>query len=64
MKYDFSDDIQRGIIFLSKYSQDFYLQISSLVNPEYFEYPIHSNFFKAIQGYYDEYHEIVTGKRR
>ena len=58
MKYDFSDDIQRGIIFLSKYSQDFYLQISSLVNPEYFEYPIHSNFFKAIQGYYDEYHEI------
>ena len=58
MKYDFSDDIQRGILFLSKYSQDFYLQISSLVNPEYFEYPIHANFFKSIQKYYEEYHEI------
>ena len=58
MKYDFSDDIQRGILFLSKYSQDFYLQISSLVNPEYFEYPIHSNFYRSIQKYYEEYHEI------
>tara|TARA_R110000824_G_scaffold128983_3_gene290156 strand:- start:24182 stop:25480 length:1299 start_codon:yes stop_codon:yes gene_type:complete len=58
MKYDFSDDIQRGILFLSKYSRDFYLQISSLVKPDYFEYPIHSNIFKAIQSYYEDYMDI------
>jgi len=58
MKYDFSDDIQRGILYLSKYSRDFYLQISSLVNPEYFEYPIHSNFFRSIRKYYEDYHDI------
>jgi archaellum biogenesis ATPase FlaH len=58
MKYDFSDNIQRGIIFLAKYSKDFYLQICSLVKPEYFEYPIHSNFYKAIKDYYEEYHSI------
>ena len=58
MKYDFSDNIQRGIIFLSKYSRDFYLQICSMVKPEYFEYPIHSNFFLAIRKYYEDYHDI------
>ena len=58
IKYDFSDDIQRGILYLSKYSKDFYLQISSLVNPEYFEYPIHANFFRAIKNYYEDYHDI------
>jgi len=58
MKYDFSDNIQRGIIFLSKYSRDFYLQICSLVKPEYFEYPIHSNFFLSIKKYYEDYHDI------
>ena len=58
MKYDFSDNIQRGILFLSKYNRDFYLQISSLVKPEYFEYPIHSNFFQAIKKYYEDYHDI------
>jgi len=58
MKYDFSDNIQRGIIFLTKYSKDFYLQICSLVKPEYFEYPIHSNFYKAVKDYYEEYHTI------
>lgn len=58
MKYDFSDNIQRGILFLAKYSKDFYLQISSLVKPEYFEYPIHSNFYKAMSRYYEDYHDI------
>tara|TARA_R100000458_G_C8274801_1_gene249775 strand:- start:1579 stop:2877 length:1299 start_codon:yes stop_codon:yes gene_type:complete len=58
MKYDFSDDIQRGILFLSKYSRDFYLQISSLVRPEYFEFPIHSNIFQAISQYYEDYKDI------
>ncbi len=48
MKYDFSDNIQRGILFLSKYSKDFYLQIASLVKPKYFEFPVHANFFRPL----------------
>lgn len=58
MKYDFSDDIQRGILFLSKYSRDFYLQISSLVKPDYFEYPIHANIYSGISKYYEDYKSI------
>jgi replicative DNA helicase len=58
MKYDFSDNIQRGILFLSKYSKDFYLQIASLVKPEYFEFPVHANFYRAISSYYDNYRDI------
>jgi len=58
MQYDFSDDIQRGILFLSKYNRDFYLQISSLVRPEYFEFPIHSNIFQSIRQYYEDYKDI------
>tara|TARA_R110000824_G_scaffold120991_9_gene276848 strand:- start:724 stop:2022 length:1299 start_codon:yes stop_codon:yes gene_type:complete len=58
MQYDFSDDIQRGILFLSKYSRDFYLQISSLVRAEYFEYPIHANIYQGISKYYEDYKSI------
>ena len=58
MQYDFSDDIQRGILFLSKYNRDFFLQISSLVRSEYFEFPIHSNIFQSIRQYYEDYKDI------
>jgi replicative DNA helicase len=58
MKYDFSENIQRGILYLSKYNKDFYLQIASLVKPSYFEFPIHGNIYEAIKGYYDSYHKL------
>ena len=58
MKYEFSDNIQRGILFLSKYNQDFLLQIAPLVKSSYFEYPIHSTIFNGIRDFYDEYKKI------
>jgi len=58
MKYDFSENIQRGIIYLSKYNKDFYLQIAPLVKEDYFEYPIHGKIFQAIRGYYEKYHAL------
>tara|TARA_R110000824_G_scaffold116877_3_gene268617 strand:- start:163 stop:1461 length:1299 start_codon:yes stop_codon:yes gene_type:complete len=58
MKYEFSDNIQRGILFLAKYNQDFLLQIAPLVKSSYFEYPIHSTIFNGIKEYYDEYNKI------
>ena len=60
MKYDFSDNIQRGMLFLLKSDTDFYSQITNLVQPEYFEYDIHANIFKTVQKYYNEYRQLPT----
>lgn len=58
--YPFSSNIQRGIIYLSKNNHDFFTQISSLVKPEYFEYPTHEKIYSAIQKHYDEYLMLPT----
>ena len=60
MKYDFSDNIQRGMLFLLKTDKDFYSQIVNLVKPEYFEYSIHSNIFNTVQAYYNDYRLLPT----
>ena len=48
MHYSFSDNIQRGILYLTKHNKSFFSQITSLVKPEYFEYATHANIYKAI----------------
>ena len=58
MKYDFSENIQRGILFLSKYNRDFYLQIASLVKDDYFEFPIHGKLFSTIRYHYEKYNSL------
>ena len=58
MKYDFSENIQRGILFLSKYNRDFYLQIASLVKEGYFEFPIHGKLFSTIRSHYEKYSSL------
>ena len=58
MKYDFSDNIQRGLIYLMKSNSDFYSQIANLVKSEYFEYDIHANIFKTVQKYFNEYKKL------
>jgi len=60
MKYDFSENIQRGILFLSKYNRDFYLQIASLVKDDYFEFPIHGKIFSTIGRHYEKYNSLPT----
>ena len=60
MKYDFSENIQRGVLFLSKYNRDFYLQISSLVKDDYFEFPIHEKIFSSIRTHYEKYSSLPT----
>jgi len=60
MKYDFSDNIQRGMLFLLKSNKDFFSQIVNLVKPEYFEYDIHGNLFRTILKYYYEYKQLPT----
>tara|TARA_R110000737_G_scaffold342841_1_gene368106 strand:+ start:40 stop:1329 length:1290 start_codon:yes stop_codon:yes gene_type:complete len=60
MAYDFSDNIQRGIINLLKSDKDFYLQIVNLVKPEYFEYPSHMKMFEVVEAHYKKYHKLPT----
>jgi replicative DNA helicase len=60
MAYDFSDNIQRGIIYFLKSDVQFYLQIVNLVKPEHFEYPSHSKIFTTVHAYYEKYGKLPT----
>ena len=53
--YQFSENIQRGILYLLKSDKDFYLQIVNLVKPEYFEFPSHSTIFNVVHHHYEKY---------
>ena len=60
MAYDFSENIQRGILYLLKSNKDFYLQIVNLVNPEYFEFPSHAKIFETVRTHYEKYGKLPT----
>ena len=55
MTYSFSDNIQRGIVYLAKHDKDFYSQIVGLIKPEYFEYPSYAFIFDRLKQHYDKY---------
>lgn len=58
MAYDFSENIQRGILYLLKSDKDFYHQIVNLIKPDYFEYPSHARLFLTIQEYFNKYGKL------
>lgn len=58
MAYDFSENIQRSILYLLKSNRDFYLQIVNLVKPEYFEFPSHSKLFETVREHYEQYGKL------
>ena len=58
MAYDFSENIQRSILYLLKSNRDFYLQIVNLVKPEYFEFPSHSKLFETVRDHYEKYGKL------
>jgi len=60
MAYDFSENIQRGILYLLKSDKDFYLQIVNLVQPDYFEFPSHSKIFSKVKEHYEKYGKLPT----
>ena len=60
MAYSFAESIQRGILYLLKSDKDFYNQIVNLVQPDYFEYPAHTNIFKVVKDYHEKYHKLPT----
>jgi replicative DNA helicase len=58
MAYDFSENVQRGILYLAKYNKDFFSQITPLVKPEYFEFPVHSTIYNSIVEFHSKYQSI------
>lgn len=60
MSYDFSDNIQRSILYLAKTDKIFLVQILNLVKPDYFEFPIHSKIYVAIRDYFEKYNLLPT----
>jgi len=60
MKYQLSENIQQGVLFLLKHDVDFYTQIAAIVKPEYFEFPSHRKIFSAIKLYYEKYGKLPS----
>jgi replicative DNA helicase len=60
MGYNFSEGLQRGILYLYKSNHDCHLQIDHLIKPEYFEFPSHSNIFTVVRNYFVKYHKLPT----
>jgi len=58
MAYNFSENVQRGILYLAKYNKDFFSQITPLVKPEYFEFPIHATIYNSIVDFHSKYQNI------
>tara|TARA_R110000796_G_scaffold60666_5_gene140499 strand:+ start:34111 stop:35427 length:1317 start_codon:yes stop_codon:yes gene_type:complete len=56
--YNFSDNIQRGIINLAKSNLDFLNQAAPLIRSEFFEYPIHGVLFDGITEFFTKYHNL------
>jgi replicative DNA helicase len=58
MAYSLSDKIQKGILFLVKYDQDFFSQIVSLIKPEFFDFPSYAVIFEKVKDYYNTYKKL------
>ena len=58
MAYEFSENIQRGILYLSKSSQPFLVQVLPMVKSDYFEFPSHQKMYQVIKGHYEKYNQL------
>jgi replicative DNA helicase len=58
--YEFAENIQRGILYLSKSELGFLLQVLPMVKPEYFEYPSHQKIYTIITEHYYKYKKLPS----
>lgn len=58
MKYKFSEDIQRGIIYLSKTNKEFLLTTLSLVEIEYFDTLTLQRIYGTVKDYFSKYNKL------
>tara|TARA_R110000744_G_scaffold12775_1_gene37748 strand:- start:3105 stop:4388 length:1284 start_codon:yes stop_codon:yes gene_type:complete len=57
-KYELSDNIQRGIVFLAKSDKNFLVQVMPMISPDYFEFPSHQKMYVIIMDYYKKYGKL------
>jgi len=60
MTYDFSENIQRGILYLAKSDKDFLVETSPLIKADYFEFPQHQKFWSVITDHYETYKSLPS----
>jgi replicative DNA helicase len=56
--YEFSENIQRGILFLVKSDETFLSQAMPMIKAEYFEYPSHQKIYNVVKDYYLKYKKL------
>mgnify|MGYP003108383888 FL=1 len=60
MTYSFSDNIQRGIIYLAKSDKEFLVQCDPIVKSSYFEFPQHQRIWSVLTSHYQDYGALPT----
>jgi hypothetical protein len=58
--YELSENIQRGIIYLSKSDSNFLTQAMPMIKSEYFEFPSHQKIYTIIVDYYLKYQKLPS----
>lgn len=58
--YQFSENIQKGIIYLLKSDKDFFVEVAQLVKSTYFENPIHEVLVRLTNQHYTNYLNLPT----
>jgi len=58
--YELSENIQRGIIYLSKSDSNFLTQAMPMIKPDYFEFPSHQKIYTIIVEYYLKYQKLPS----
>src|SRR5689334_10958671 len=58
MKFNFETNIQRGILYLIKSKESFYIQVLPLIKDEYFEFIPHKFIFKNIHDFFIKYKKL------
>lgn len=56
--FDFPINLQRAVVYLLKSNEDFHHQISNLIKPEYFEFPVLGRLFSVIKDHFEEYRNL------
>lgn len=53
--YQFSENIQKGILYLLKSDKDFFVEVKQIVKSTYFENPIHEVIVRLVNSHFEKY---------
>ena len=58
--YDFLENVQRGILYLSKTDREFFVQTAHMIRPEFFDTDIQSATYEVINEYFEKYRKLPS----